>query len=51
MWCGTVLAPTAGGDGTRLSVGEYSSNYLMELARAVVICKYDGAQLVEISRV
>ena len=45
------MARTAGGDRTRLSVEEYSSNYLMELARAVVICKCGGAQLVEISRV
>ena len=33
---------------TRLGVEEYGRNYLMELARAAVICEFVGAQLVEI---
>ena len=39
---------TAGGDKTRLSAEEYSSNYLMELASGDVICECVGAELVEI---
>ena len=39
---------TAGGDMTRLRVEEYSKIYLMELARAAMICECVDTQLVEI---
>ena len=37
----------AGGDRTGLRVEEYGKNYLMELARAAVICECVGAQLMD----
>ena len=47
--CGAGLCwRTAGEDRTRLSVEEYGRNYVMELARAGVLCECVGAQLMEI---
>ena len=39
---------TAVEDTKRLRVDEYGKDYLMELARAAVICECVGAELVEI---
>ena len=41
----------AGGDSTGLRVDEYGWNYLIELARAAVICECVGARLVEMRHV